>query len=868
MSKSDRFETNMSREIESHLEQATQDYIAGGMPPEEARLRARREFGGIDLAKEELRDTRSLRWLEDFLQDARFTLRTWRRNPGFAAGVVAVLALGLGSTTALFSVLDRILFRPLPYADPDRLVSFGEVLPTRGPTLGVDSPREIMRDRAYFQLWQTTPEPFEAVTSVSGYGASPCDLTEDRPERLTCSWVEANFFDVLGTRVSPGRNFTVEEDRKGAAPVAIITHALWQRRFGGDPEAAGETLQVDGKTARIVGVLPAGFEYPFGEPDLFLLEQLRPFDPNLRVNYFFTTIGRLKPGVTAQQATAAIAPLIDAGAKLIPQQLEGPIKARVRNLRDLEVGDASRTAWLVFAASGVFLLIVCVNATGLLLARFATRSREFEMRAALGAGKGRLARLALAESVLLATAAGGLGVFASWGLLKIFLRLAPTSIPKIEHASLDLRVFAVAAALSLACGVAIGLWPALASLRAGTIGAGSRSTAGLRRRARFALITTQVALTVGLLGASGLLLHSLWNLIRVPLGFGSEQTLTMTVTLSPAHYPNPQRQTALFEQVLARVQAAPGTIAASWSNASPLNSYYIMSGLSVDGAASESESGLLHARYVTPGYFETFRIPIVKGRAFLEADRDERPAAILSEAAERILFPRRSSLGHTVKSPVGNLWHEVVGVVRDVRSGGMTRDGDAEVYLIRNRDAQTMRSGVIAMRTILDASDATGLLKQALASLDPQLPAEIKTVTEQVAALTARPRFLAALLVVFAGLALLVAAAGLYAVASFLVTQRTRDIGVRMALGASPARIAKQVGGEAFYWIAAGAGLGYGLAQLAARALAAELFNVPATDAWSWVGTVGALAAALLLALIPPMRRAGSVDPAIALRAE
>jgi ABC-type antimicrobial peptide transport system permease subunit len=279
------------------------------------------------------------------------------------------------------------------------------------------------------------------------------------------------------------------------------------------------------------------------------------------------------------------------------------------------------------------------------------------------------------------------------------------------------------------------------------------------------------------------------------------------------------------------------------------------------------EAGVLRIRYATPGYVETFRIPIVKGRAFTEADRDERPTAILSEAAERILFPGQNAIGHTIK-PLSGPWHEVVGVVKDIRSGGLTRDGDAEVYLIRNRRVESMRSGTIALRTTLHATDATGLLKQSLASVDPQLPSDVKTVTEQVAVLTARPRFLATLLAAFAGLALFVAAVGLYAVASFLVTQRTRDIGIRMALGASPSVIAKQVAGEAIYWIAAGAALGYGLAQLAARALAAELFNISATDAWSWASTVGVLAISLLLALITPMRRAGRVDPAIALRAE
>jgi putative ABC transport system permease protein len=382
VSKRNRFETNMSREIESHLDQAAQDYIARGLSPEEAHLRARREFGAIDLAKEELRDTQHLRWLADFLQDARFTLRTWRRNPGFAAGVVSVLALGLGSVTALFSVLDRILFRPLPYVNAGRLVSFGEVL----PTAGVTSPREIMRDRAYFQFWQPAPEPFQSVTSILGFGG-PCDLTEDRPERLSCARVEANFLDVLGTQLLLGHDFTVEEDRKGAVPVAIITYDLWQRRFGGDPEAVGKALQIDGKSVTIVGVLPSGFESPLGEPDLFLPQQLRPFDPSQQFTRFFTAIGRLKPGITPQQATAAIAPLIEGDSKLFPQQFKGPVRARVRNLRDLQVGDAFRTAWLVLSASGVFLLIVCVNATGLLLARFAARSREFEMRAALGAGR-------------------------------------------------------------------------------------------------------------------------------------------------------------------------------------------------------------------------------------------------------------------------------------------------------------------------------------------------------------------------------------------------------------------------------------------------------------------------------------------------
>jgi len=825
-------------------------------------MRALREFGPIGLAKEELRDTQQFQWVADFLRDARFTLRSWRRNPWFAAGVVAVLALGMGSATALFSVLDRILFRPLPYADAGRLVSFGEIL----PTYHEDSPLEMMRDRAYFQFWKPAPAPFQSVTSILGRGR-PCDLTEERPERLHCAQVEANFLEVLGVPVALGRNFTAEDDRMGVPPVAIISHALWERRFGGDARAAGRMLQIDDKPVQVVGVLPAGFESPIGEPDVFLPQQLPPIDPNQKFGgLFFTTIGRLKPGVTTEQALAAITPVIDAGGKLFPQ-LSKPVKARVRALRDLQAGDAARTAWLVLAATAVFLAIVCINATGLLLARLAARSREFAMRAALGAGKGRLARLAFAESLLFAASAGALGMFFAQALLKVFLRLAPAGIPGIERASLDLRVFAVAAALSLFCGAAIGLWPALSSLRAGSAGAVGRRTTGFRPGARLALIATQVALTVALLGASGLLLHSLLNLVRVPLGFHSEQTFTMTVSLHPAHYPDAQSQSALFERVLARLRAAPGTIEASWSSAPPLDMVIITTGFPVDGAAESREAGMLRIRFTTPGYMETFRIPILTGRTFQEADRDGPPAAILSQAAAHILFPGQNAVGHTIK-PLAGPWHEVVGVAGDIRSGGLTRNGEAEVYLIRNRRARSMRSGALTLRTALKTTDAIGLLKQSLAGVDPQLPADIKSVAEEVAGLTARPRFLAALVAAFAGLAVFVAAAGLYAVASFLVTQRTREIGIRIALGAGLPAIARQVAGEAFYWIAAGAVLGYALAQIASRALMAELFNVPATDAWSWASTIGVLAVSVLLALIAPALRAVRVDPAVALRSE
>lgn len=816
---------------------------------------------GFTYSFERLSDRRPLLWLGESLRDARFILRSWRLRPVFAVGLVVVLAVGLGSTTALFSVLDRILFRPLPYPDPDRLVSFGEVLATAS---GV-SPRAIMRDRAYFQLWRPAPAPFQAVTSILGFGA-PCDLTEEHPERLNCAQVEANFLDVLGVRVAVGRNFTAEDDRRGAGPTAILTYRLARRRFGDDRAAVGQALEIDGRPVRIVGVLPPGFEFPLSEPDLLVPQRLLPFAPLEAGGRFLTAIGRLKPGVTTKQAAAAITPLIGAGGDLFAQRFKVPVKASVRSLRDLELGDASRTAWLLLAASAVFLLIVCVNAAGLLLARLAARSRELGTRAALGASRARLARLVFAESILLSVVAGGLAAALSWVLLRVFVRLAPASLPAIGKASMDLRIMAMAAALALVCGTAVGIWPALSILRARDMTVG-RDTGGLRPRTRFALIAAQAALTVALLGASGLLLRSLWLLNRVPLGFDAEHTLTMDVTLNPLRYPDPQSQNALFEQVLARVRAAPGTIAASWSSVSPLDDYIVTSGFPVDGSVAAREGGELYVRFVTPGYFETFRVPVISGRAFLEGDRDEQPTAIISESAERALFPGRSSLGHAIR-PLPGPWSKVIGVVKDIRNEGLARDRVAEIYLIRGRHPGATASGTIGLRTLLDARDATQLLRQLLADVDPRLPSEIRIVARQVSQLSARQRFLAALLGAFGSLALLVAAVGLYAVASFLVTRRTRDIGVRMALGASPWTIARGLAFEAASWVATGAVLGYGLVQIAARGMSPELPNIGSTDAWAWAYALGVLAIAVLLALAPPIWRAARVDPAVALHME
>jgi predicted permease len=500
------------------------------------------------------------------------------------------------------------------------------------------------------------------------------------------------------------------------------------------------------------------------------------------------------------------------------------------------------------------------------------RNREFAVRAALGASRARLARLALTESLLLAVAGGGLGLLLAAAMLRIFVQLAPSSIPEIDHASLDLRVFAVAAALALAVGAAVGIWPTLSVLRSRALQHGPRATMAARPRMRFTLVTVQIALTVAMLGGSALLLRTLWNLASVPLGYQSERVLTMNVALNPALYPNGSRD-PFFERLLERIRKIPGTVIMT-TGAPPAGVAGKITGFRLDGQPPkpQANASTMRARGVTPGYFQMFEIPILRGRAFAEADWGGGPAVILSESAARILFPGQDPLGHTVQllpSEFKYRWSqpaEVIGIAREIRNTGPTHEPEPEIYTASWWDNSAI--AYFAIRTQVSTADATVLLKQAVADLDPRTPATVELLSEEVARITERPRFLAWLLSAFAGLALLLAAAGLYGVASYLVTQRTRDIGVRIALGAAPADISRQVLLEAGRWVAAGAALGCALAWAGTRVLEAQLFGVGSHDPLSWIAALGVLCVALLLAVLRPATRAARVDPMEALRAD
>ena len=527
---------------------------------------ARRRLGNILHTRESMRRVWIAEWWDALRQDAHYTWRSWRRRPAFALAAILVLALGLGASTALFAALDRVLFRPLPYADPDRLVSVG-LLGTPGGPLGQT---ETMLDKAYVQVWNSTPAPFESVAAMDTW---TCDIAEERPERVRCGPVDHTFLRVLGVRVALGRDFVPEDDVRGAPRVGLISHGLWVRRYGAHQGALGRTLNINTGPGsiphvRIVGVLPPDFEMPLEAADILLPSQLRPFDTGTPFGTLIMAIARLKPDVTPKRATEMLAPQLPETLALM-----GPRSFRaawsVRPLHERRVGDAARVAWLLMGAVAVFLLIACVNVTNLMLARLAERQREFAVRAAVGAGKLRLARLALAESLLLSLAAGGIGLLVAFALLRTFVAMAPAeipgivdAIPGIVDASIDVRVFVVAAALILVAGMAIGLWPAISILRAsGMPGLRSArlSSPGARPRVRFALVTTQIALTLALLGGSALLLRSLWNVVNVPLGFDGARVVTMTAWLSGAtKYQAGEQRAAFFEELLARARGAAG----------------------------------------------------------------------------------------------------------------------------------------------------------------------------------------------------------------------------------------------------------------------------------------------------------------------
>jgi predicted permease len=729
--------------------------------------------------------------------------------------------------------------------------------------------------------WRRRQQPFAAITTWSG--VTDCDITDQSPVRVGCARVESSFLKTLGIQPWIGRGFTVEEDRPNAVPVALISYGLWQSRFARDPDVAGKTLILDGQPATIVGVLPRDFELPnLARADLVVpqkIDETRQQRPN--TGGVFRAFARLKPGFTPQLAQAALEPLFEESLEFVPAQFRKEVRLQVRSLRERQVADARLASLVLLGAVLAVLLIACANVANLLLARAARRRRELAVRAALGAGRGRLVRQALTESLLLGVMGGLAGCGLAYGLLRWFVALAPQGIPRLEQAQLDPRVLVFTFAASLLCGVLFGLAPALHRPSPEDL-AGGRTVGASASLGRHVLVGAQVAVSLVLLAGAGLLLRSLWNLQNEPLGIDTRNTVTTSIVLGQQRYPETAQRQSFFEELESRLRRAPGATALAISDTLPpsgLTHTTIYSAIEILGREpiEEGTGGMVVWRAVTPEYFAALDIPIVAGRAFREQDREpQQHALILSGSLARRLFPSDDPLDQQLRLFREETWYTVIGVAADVKNAGLTGPSDPEFYLVRPHApspfAERLVSGDggrrarVVLRADANATLVAEWMKAEIAALDPTLPVTIDTLGQQVSQLAQRPRFNAVLLGVFAGAGLLLAAIGLYGVMAFLVAERTREIGVRMALGATPSAIARLVLSHAARWTAAGAVLGLAAALTATRLLKTMLFGVAERDPATLLAAALILVAVALLAAWIPSRRAASVDPMTALR--
>ena len=804
--------------------------------------------------------------LDILAQDVRHAARALLRTPTFTVAAVLAMAVGIGAGTAVFSVVDRILFRSLPYPDDSRLVSLGMTAPI--------APQEFLLGYDYLD-WRAAETPFESMGAWSG--VRDCDVTDGNPVRLRCGVVDAHFLPALGIHPILGRNFTTQEDRSDAPIVALLSYGLWRSRFAGDPGVVGRRISLDGQPATIAGVLPAQFELPSLAPADFLVPQRLnlPETISRRNATLLDVVGRLKLGASIGQARASLQPLFDHSMKDVPPNFRKDVGLLLRPLRDRQIQDSRLASWILLAAVLSVLLIACANVANLLLARAAGRRREQAVRAALGAGRARLVRQALTESLLLATAGGAAGCALAFLLLRVFVAIAPEGIPRLNQAAVDLRVLLFTLAASLFAGLLFGLAPAFEKPQAELL-AGWRAVGVRGQFFRQALVAAQIAISVVLLAGAGLLLRSLWSLQDQPLGMRVQGVMTATVTLGPKSYAEPARRVEFFDNWETHLRRIPGVTQVAVTNTLPPTSIVEQSMLygAIDvkdrPRFTNGTGGMVVWRLVTPEYFAALGIPILRGRGFTEQDRDpDQNSVILNQTLARRMFPGEDPIGQQIQPGRIGPWLTIIGVSGNVKNTGLVDDAGPEYYHVRKHTPEPVsRTATAIVRSSADPAGLARWLRTDLAELDPTLPVTIESMRQHMGKLAERPRFNAMVLGMFAAMGLLLAAIGLYGVVSFLVAQRTQEIGVRMALGATPFAITRMVLRHAASSTAAGAVLGAIGSLFALRLLRAMLFRVPVRDPWTVAAVLAILSAVALLAAWAPSRRAARVNPVEALRRE
>ena len=903
-------------ELRDHVERRIQEYVAKGLAPAEARRQALLEMGGVEKRKEECREIRRVNWIQDLAQDLRYGLRQLRRNPGFTAVAVITLALGIGANTAMFSVVNAVVLRPLPYAHSDRLVWIAESVPAlkSEAVTGADyvdwkdQNHTLDRIAAYDTMYRGSLRE-----GAAGPGSADFNLTgRGTPARVHSAFVSASFFATLGVEPQLGRAFTEKEDQPSGPHVVVLMHSFWQQYFGSDPHMLGQTINLDTAPYTVIGVMPVSFRFP-GDSDAQILVPLALNQARERLRTqgqrALRIIGRLKPGVSLAAARADLDEIRKRaqpsskptlargggqrramptpgrggrGGRLRDGPQEGPPPAselKVVPLAEHLAGNLRPAVLTLLGAVGLVLLIACANVANLMLTRASARTREVAVRAILGAGRWRLVRQFLAESVTLAVAGGMAGLLlAAWGV-NVITQLIPTGagggILAVATPKVDGNVLFFALAVSVLTGILFGLAPAVTVTRS-DLGEGLKEGAqaaspGIRRGwLRGALAVGEISLALVLLIGAGLLIKSFYRLLEVNPGFAPEHVLTMELSLTDTRYPAPQQKLEFFSQVLRRVEFLPGVRSVALADSlplSPYDSFLVMSRsrLQQRVALSSSTMMMMYRITVSPAYFYTLGIPVLEGRTFTDHDDEQAlKVAVVNEALARLLWPREDPIGKRLPL-FDNL--TVVGVVGNTRHEGLSQDTEAEVYVpYRQTPNNSMQ---LAVRTAADPDSMVSAVRTAVRDVDPDQPLYHVATLQQVLSESVAPRrFNMLLLGIFAGIALTLATVGIYGVMAFSVTQRTHEIGIRMALGAKRSDVLGMVVRQGLKLALIGVVSGIVGALVLTRFLSSLLFGVKPTDPLTFAAVSLILSAVALVACYIPAYRATKVDPMVALRYE
>jgi predicted permease len=854
-------EQELNDELRDHLERKTEEYVARGMTPEEGHRRARLDLEGFEQTKEKCRDARRVNWLHDLMQDLRFTVRMLHKSPGFTSVVVLTLALGIGANTAIFSVINGVLLTPLPYKNPQQLIAMRQ--------------NDALRNLMDVELQAQTFSQGGAIN------VDEMDYTSGaEPVQVRVGYVNAGFLETLAVAPMLGRTISAEEDVKGARRVVDASYSFWQNFLGGDPHALGKTVRLSGYDYTVIGVMPADFALPREHADIFVsLAVADPAAASQRGVHFMHSYWRLKPGATLAQAQAEMLAIDRRLSEQYPDT-ERDRRQTLVPLREMVTGNIRPALLILFAAVGFVLLIACANFAGLLVARAVSRRQELLIRTALGAGKVRLIRQALTESLALSLAGGFAGLFLARWSTALLLSLKPAALAQFTSISIDARVLAFVFGVSLLTGIVFGIAPAWCVARADfaeSIKEGGRTaTAGRSGHLlRSILVTAEFALAVVLLVGAGLLLKAFSRLRSVNPGFNPQNITTVYMQLPLTRYKEIPRQTQFRRQLLAGLNSLPGVQAAMITDI-PFGGNDVDHAVVIDGrlplpVGSEPDVQTLS---VMGDYFRVMQIPVRAGRAFTEMDREGQPlVAVVNEQFVKQFFPHENPLGARIdwaRSDPPRKWMTIVGVVSDVRHLGLSQPQDPAVYTpFCQSDERWRHFMTVAIRSSRPAGDLAAEVKRQTWSIDPQIPVSlVQSMSELMAVSLAQERFNVALLGLFAALALILAAVGIYGLMAYAVNQRTHEIGIRVAIGARRRHVLGLVVAEGVKLALIGIVVGVAFALALTRFMTSLLFEVAPSDPMTFFGVALVLALTGLLACYIPARRATKVDPVIALRYE